>query len=89
MQYLKMLPYQVREAIEKNVPVVFPLGVVRFDHLRMGSDVYVALNGYGQELEQAAEVCLHRNSAPSLPSRLRNDAHLLRPSGNFHSGNAR
>ena len=30
MQYLKMLPYQIREAIDNNVPVVLPMGVVEY-----------------------------------------------------------
>ena len=46
MQYLKMLPYQVREAIEKNVPVVFPLGVVEYhaEHLPLGVDCFTCIN---------------------------------------------
>lgn len=45
MQYLKMLPYQIREAIEKNTPVVLPLGVVEYhgEHLPMGVDAFVAI----------------------------------------------
>jgi len=46
MKYLHMLPYQIREAIEKNVPVVLPLGVVEYhgEHLPMGVDTFVAIN---------------------------------------------
>ena len=46
MQYLKMLPYQVREAIEKNTPVVFPLGVVEYhaEHLPLGVDCFTCIN---------------------------------------------
>lgn len=46
MQYLKMLPYQVREAIEKNVPVVFPLGVVEYhaEHLPLGVDCFTCID---------------------------------------------
>jgi len=46
MQYLKMLPYQVREAIEKNTPVVLPLGVIEYhaEHLPLGVDMFVAQN---------------------------------------------
>ena len=42
MQYLKMLPYQIREAIDKNVPVVLPLGVVEYhaEHLPLGVDCF-------------------------------------------------
>ena len=46
MQYLKMLPYQIREAIEKNVPVVLPLGVVEYhaEHLPLGVDCFTCIN---------------------------------------------
>lgn len=46
MQYLKMLPYQVREAIEKNVPVILPMGVVEYhaEHLPLGTDAFTAIN---------------------------------------------
>ena len=30
MQYLNMLPYQIREAIDNNTPVVLPLGVIEY-----------------------------------------------------------
>jgi len=43
MQYLHMRPHQIREAIEKNVPAVLPLGVVEYhgEHLPMGVDYFV------------------------------------------------
>ena len=43
MKYLNMLPYQIREAIDKNVPVVLPLGVVEYhaEHLPLGVDYFV------------------------------------------------
>ncbi|MBQ7650668.1 MAG: creatininase family protein, partial [Victivallales bacterium] len=46
MFYVKMLPYQVREAIEKNVPVVLPLGVIEYhaEHLPLGTDSFVCMN---------------------------------------------
>lgn len=46
MQYLKMLPYQIREAIEKNVPAVLPLGVVEYhaEHLPLGVDCFTCIN---------------------------------------------
>ena len=46
MQYLKMLPYQIREAIDANVPVVLPLGVVEYhaEHLPIGVDCFVCLD---------------------------------------------
>jgi cephalosporin-C deacetylase-like acetyl esterase len=39
MQYLNMLPYQVRTAIDKNYPVVLPLGVIEYhaEHLPLGT----------------------------------------------------
>lgn len=45
MQYLKMLPYQVREAIDANVPVVLPLGVVEYhaEHLPLGVDCFTCI----------------------------------------------
>lgn len=46
MQYLKMLPYQVREAIDKNVPAVLPLGVIEYhaEHLPLGLDCFTCIN---------------------------------------------
>ena len=46
MQYLKMLPYQIREAIDKNVPVALPLGVVEYhaEHLPLGVDCFTVIN---------------------------------------------
>lgn len=46
MQYLKMLPYQVREAIDNNVPVILPLGVVEYhaEHLPLGVDCFTCIN---------------------------------------------
>ncbi|HEY0918521.1 creatininase family protein [Devosia sp.] len=40
MRYEMMLPYQIREAIEKNWPVVLPLGVLEYhgEHLAVGMD---------------------------------------------------
>ena len=45
MQYLKMLPYQIREAIDANVPVVLPLGVVEYhaEHLPLGVDCFTCI----------------------------------------------
>jgi creatinine amidohydrolase len=43
MQYIKMLPWQVRQAIERGSPVVLPLGVVEYhaEHLPLGVDSFV------------------------------------------------
>ena len=45
MQYLNMLPYQIREAIDRNVPVVLPLGVIEYhaEHLPMGVDCFTCI----------------------------------------------
>lgn len=45
MQYLKMLPYQIREAVKNNVPVVLPLGVVEYhaEHLPLGVDCFTCI----------------------------------------------
>ena len=46
MQYLNMLPYQIREAIDRNTPVVLPLGVIEYhaEHLPMGVDCFTCIN---------------------------------------------
>ncbi|MBQ6472711.1 MAG: creatininase family protein [Victivallales bacterium] len=46
MQYLKMLPYQVRTAIDANVPVVLPMGVIEYhaEHLPLGVDCFTCIN---------------------------------------------
>ena len=45
MQYLNMLPYQIRAAIDKKVPVVLPLGVIEYhaEHLPMGVDCFTCI----------------------------------------------
>ncbi len=45
MKYLNMLPYQIREAIDRNTPVALPLGVIEYhaEHLPVGVDAYVAM----------------------------------------------
>ncbi len=46
MQYLKMLPYQIREAIDANTPAVLPLGVVEYhaEHLPLGVDCFTCID---------------------------------------------
>ena len=46
MQYLKMLPCQIREAIDANTPVVLPLGVIEYhaEHLPLGVDCFTCIN---------------------------------------------
>jgi len=45
MQYLEMRPHQIREAIEKNTPVIIPVGVIEYhgEHLPLGVDTFVAI----------------------------------------------
>ncbi len=45
MDYLRMRPEQIREAIDKGTPVVLPLGVVEYhgEHLPLGVDAFVAI----------------------------------------------
>lgn len=45
MRYEMMLPYQIREAIDDNRPVVLPLGVLEYhgEHLAVGQDTLVVL----------------------------------------------
>lgn len=45
MKYLNMRPYQIREAIRNNTPVVLPLGVIEYhaEHLPLGVDSFVAI----------------------------------------------
>ena len=46
MQYLNMLPYQLREAIDKNYPVALPLGVIEYhaEHLPLGVDCFTCID---------------------------------------------
>ena len=46
MQYLNMLPYQIRKAIERNDPAALPLGVVEYhaEHLPLGVDCFTCIN---------------------------------------------
>ncbi len=45
MNYLKMLPYRVREAVEGNYPVALSLGVIEYhaEHLPLGLDAFVCI----------------------------------------------
>ena len=46
MQYLNMLPYQLREASDKNYPVALPLGVIEYhaEHLPLGVDCFTCID---------------------------------------------
>ena len=43
MRYEKMFPWQIREAIQKNIPLVIPMGVLEYhaEHLTVGVDAHV------------------------------------------------
>lgn len=45
MRYEMMLPHQIREAIEKNWPVVLPLGVLEYhgEHIAVGMDTLAVI----------------------------------------------
>ena len=53
-----MLPYQVREAIDKNVPVILPLGVVEYhaEHLPLGVDCFTCLGAIERVEERHPEI---------------------------------
>ena len=58
MQYLKMLPFQLREAIEKNTPVILPLGVIEYhaEHLPLGVDCFTCLESIDRLEKKHPEV---------------------------------
>ena len=58
MQYLNMLPYQVRTAIEKNYPVVLPLGVIEYhaEHLPLGTDCFTCLEAINRVEKRHPEI---------------------------------
>jgi len=60
MKYLNMLPYQIREAIQKNVPVVLPLGVIEYhgEHLPLGVDAFVAIEALERVEKRHPEMIL-------------------------------
>lgn len=60
MEYLKMLPYQVREAIEKNVPVVLPLGTIEYhaEHLPLGVDSFCCIEAIRRVEERHPEMVI-------------------------------
>jgi creatinine amidohydrolase len=45
MRYEMMLPYQLRQAIDENWPVVLPMGVLEYhsEHLALGMDTLVVI----------------------------------------------
>ncbi|OQA86051.1 MAG: Creatinine amidohydrolase [Lentisphaerae bacterium ADurb.Bin242] len=55
MHYLNMRPEQIRDAIQRNLPAVLPLGVVEYhaEHLPVGVDSHV-VNGMLERIEAEA-----------------------------------
>ncbi len=53
-----MLPYQVREAIKNNVPVVLPLGVIEYhaEHLPLGTDCFTCIEAIRRVEERHPEM---------------------------------
>ena len=45
MRYETMLPFQIRQAIDGNWPVVLPIGVLEYhgEHLAVGTDTLVVI----------------------------------------------
>ena len=58
MQYLNMLPYQIRKAVEHNDPVALPLGVVEYhaEHLPLGVDCFTCINALGRVEKRRGEL---------------------------------
>lgn len=59
MRYEMMLPYQIRQAIEENWPVVLPLGVLEYhgEHLAVGLDTLVVVRVL-ERLEQERNIVI-------------------------------
>jgi len=59
MRYEMMLPYQIRQAIESNTPVVLPLGVLEYhgEHLASGMDTLAVIK-IMEIIEREMEVVL-------------------------------
>tara|TARA_Y100000589_G_scaffold21292_1_gene17743 strand:- start:112 stop:852 length:741 start_codon:yes stop_codon:yes gene_type:complete len=59
MRFELMLPYQIKEAITKNIPVVLPIGVMEYhgEHMAVGMDK-LAVTKSLERLEQQIEVII-------------------------------
>ena len=59
MRYEFMLPYQIKEAITKNTPVVLPIGVMEYhgEHMAVGMDT-LAVTKILDMLENQMEVVI-------------------------------
>ena len=60
MQYLNMLPSQLREAIDKNYPVALPLGVIEYhaEHLPFGVDCFTCIDAINRIEKRRPELVL-------------------------------
>ncbi len=59
MRYENMFPEQIRKAIEKNTPVVLPVGVIEYhsEHLCVGVDTLLVLKAL-EEIEKEIEIII-------------------------------
>ena len=57
MRFELMLPYQIKEAIAKNIPIVLPIGVMEYhgEHMAVGMDT-LAVTKSLNKLESQMEV---------------------------------
>lgn len=60
MQYLNMRPHQIREAIDKNYPVVLPLGVIEYhaEHLPVGTDYFTCMEAIARVEKRHPEIVI-------------------------------
>ena len=59
MRFELMLPYQIKEAIAKNIPIVLPIGVMEYhgEHMAVGMDT-LAVTKSLNKLESQMEVVI-------------------------------
>ena len=90
MRFELMLPYQIKEAITKNTPIVFPIGVMEYhgEHMAVGMDT-LAVTKILDRLESQMEVVIlppfsygaasYAVAAPEGSGTLHIDAAVLAP----------
>ena len=90
MRFELMLPYQIREAITKNIPIVLPIGVMEYhgEHMAVGMDA-LAVTKSLDRLESQMEVVIlppfsygaasYAVAAPEGSGTLHADAAVLAP----------
>ena len=59
MRFELMLPYKIKEAIAKNIPIVLPIGVMEYhgEHMAVGMDT-LAVTKSLNKLESQMEVVI-------------------------------